>query len=114
MWTELAREARSLTESEPDEVANMANTAALLHAALNAAFDNTVIWTGFYRVASAETLMLGPFQGRVACIRIPFGSGVCGAAAARREAVVVPDVDKFPGHIACDCEWHTREWTHDF
>jgi GAF domain-containing protein len=102
-WDELAREARSLTESEPDEVANMANVAALLHGALNAARGGCVNWTGFYRVAGPETLVLGPFQGRVACIRIPFGSGVCGAAAARREAVVVPDVEQFPGHIACDC-----------
>ena len=103
-WEKLAREARSLTESEPDEIANMANVAALLHAALNEARGGAINWTGFYRVASDETLVLGPFQGKVACLRIPFGVGVCGTAAAAQKTVVVPDVDKFPGHIACDCE----------
>ncbi len=86
----------SLLHGEHDLVANAANTAALLFHTLD-----RVNWAGFYFLQDAE-LVLGPFQGQVACVRIPLGRGVCGTAAARRETVVVPDVQLFPGHIACD------------
>ncbi len=71
---------------------------------LNEKKNNTINWLGFYRVGAAdqETLVLGPFQGKVACIRIPFGQGVCGACAKTKVLQLVPDVDNFPGHIACD------------
>jgi L-methionine (R)-S-oxide reductase len=85
---------KALLEGEHDLVARMANTAAALHEALG------VHWTGFYRVVDGE-LVLGPFQGPVACTRIPLGKGVCGTAWARNETIVVPDVNAFPGHIAC-------------
>ncbi len=102
-WEKVAAEVLSLIATEPDEVANMANVAAHLFHALNESLGGAVNWLGFYRVAAGEaTLVLGPFQGRVACIRIPFGAGVCGTAAASRATVLVPDVDAFPGHISCD------------
>ena len=85
-----------MTAGEPDAVANMANLSALLMEALP-----DLNWAGFYRNVGGE-LVLGPFQGKAACIRIPFGRGVCGAAAASREVQLVPDVHLFPGHIACD------------
>ena len=84
----------ALLEGETDGIARMANVAAVLHGTFG------FWWTGFYRVAGKE-LILGPFQGPVACMRIPFGKGVCGTAWARNESVVVPDVEAFPGHIAC-------------
>ncbi len=87
---------RALLVGEHDLIANAANTAALLFHTLG-----EVNWAGFYFLQGAE-LVLGPFQGRVACVRIPLGRGVCGTAAARRETIVVPDVHLFPGHIACD------------
>lgn len=86
----------SLLEGEPDPIANLANASALLAQSLP-----RVNWCGFYLLRGDE-LVLGPFQGKTACIRIPVGKGVCGTAAARRETVVVPDVNLFPGHIACD------------
>ena len=86
----------SLLEGEPDPIANLANASALLAQSLS-----RVNWCGFYLLRGDE-LVLGPFQGKTACIRIPVGKGVCGTAAARRETVVVPDVNDFPGHIACD------------
>lgn len=85
-----------LTAGEPDAVANMANAAALLWEYLP-----DINWAGFYRLVGDE-LVLGPFQGKAACIRIPLGQGVCGTAAATRETQLVPDVHAFPGHIACD------------
>ena len=85
---------QSLLSGETDLTANMANVSAVLHDA----FD--FWWVGFYLVRG-EQLVLGPFQGPVACTRIPFGRGVCGTAWQRRETVVVPDVHLFPGHIAC-------------
>ena len=97
LYKELLPQAVSLLEGETDEVACMANLAALLHRAFG------FWWTGFYRV-SGEELVLGPFQGPVACIHIPFGRGVCGTAWKRNETVIVPDVDEFPGHIACSSE----------
>ena len=96
LYRELIEAADALTSGEPDGVANMANVAALLWEALP-----DVNWTGFYRNVGGE-LVLGPFQGRPACIRIPFGKGVCGAAAASLEPQLVEDVHAFPGHIACD------------
>ena len=90
----LLQQIRSLTEGESDVTANLANAASALHEAFG------FWWTGFYLVRG-EQLVLGPFQGPVACTRIPFGKGVCGTAWQRRETVVVPDVEAFPGHIAC-------------
>ena len=96
LYRELVAAADSLTASEPDAIANMANVAALLWESLP-----DLNWAGFYRNIDGE-LVLGPFQGRPACIRIPFGKGVCGAAAATLEPQCVADVNAFPGHIACD------------
>ena len=96
LYAELIRAADSLTAGEPDGIANMANVAALLWETLP-----DLNWAGFYRNVGGE-LVLGPFQGRPACIRIPFGKGVCGTAAASLEPQCVADVLAFPGHIACD------------
>ena len=96
MYRELVKSADALTRGESDGVANMSNIAALLWE-----FLPDVNWTGFYRVVDGE-LVLGPFQGKAACIRIPFGRGVCGAAAQTGETQLVEDVHAFPGHIACD------------
>lgn len=85
---------KSLLEGESDRTANLANAAALIHESFG------FWWTGFYLVRGLE-LVLGPFQGPIACTRIPFGKGVCGTAWQRRETVIVPDVEEFPGHIAC-------------
>ena len=90
----LERQVAALLEGETDVIAKMANVAAVLHETFG------FWWTGFYRVAGNE-LVLGPFQGPVACMHIPFGKGVCGTAWKRNETVVVPDVEQFPGHIAC-------------
>ena len=90
----LLKQVRSLVEGESDPVANLANAASAIHEAFG------FWWTGFYLVRGKE-LVLGPFQGPVACTRIPYGRGVCGTAWARAETVVVPDVEEFPGHIAC-------------
>ena len=95
-WRQIVAAADSLTDGEPDRVANMANVSALLWESLP-----EINWAGFYRNVGGE-LVLGPFQGRAACIRIPFGKGVCGAAAASLEPQLVDDVEAFPGHIACD------------
>ena len=84
----------SLVEGERDCIANMANVAAMIHSTFN------FWWTGFYRVMEGE-LVLGPFQGPLACSRIAYGRGVCGTAWKEAATQVVPDVDKFPGHIAC-------------
>lgn len=86
----------ALTDGERDTIANLANASAVLYMTLD-----DVNWAGFYLVREGQ-LVLGPFQGRPACLRIPFGSGVCGTAAATGAAQVVPDVHRFPGHIACD------------
>ena len=96
----LTEQIKALTEGETDVVAVMANVAAAIHEAMG------FWWTGFYRVmpkadGKGEELVLGPFQGPVACMHIPFGRGVCGTAWERRETIVVPDVEQFPGHIAC-------------
>ncbi|MDX3900143.1 MAG: GAF domain-containing protein [Sphingobium sp.] len=86
----------AITAGEPDAVANMANVAALIWQ-----FLPGLNWAGFYRMVDGE-LVLGPFQGKAACIRIPVGRGVCGTAAATRDTQLVADVHAFPGHIACD------------
>lgn len=90
----LYRQAREIVAGEEDVVANMANLAAMIHLTFG------FWWTGFYRVVGEE-LVLGPFQGPIACTRIAYGRGVCGTAWQRGETVVVPDVEQFPGHIAC-------------
>ncbi len=90
----LLKQVASLTEGESNLTANLANTAAAIHEAFG------FWWTGFYLVEEKQ-LVLGPFQGPVACTRIPYGKGVCGTAWERRETVIVPDVEEFPGHIAC-------------
>ena len=90
----ILRQLAALLEGEEDGIAKMANVAAVLHGSFG------FWWTGFYRVAGEE-LILGPFQGPVACMHIPFGKGVCGTAWKRNASVVVPDVEQFPGHIAC-------------
>jgi len=96
MYRDLASAVEGLTAGEPDAVANMANAAAVIWETLP-----DVNWVGFYRNVGGE-LVLGPFQGRPACIRIKFGEGVCGAAAQSRQVQRVEDVHTFPGHIACD------------
>ena len=90
----------ALVNGETDSIANMANVAAVLHAAFG------FWWTGFYRVTGKglQELVLGPFQGPMACTRIPYGKGVCGTAWQRGETVIVPDVHAFAGHIACSSE----------
>jgi L-methionine (R)-S-oxide reductase len=96
LYSDLASALEGLVAGEADGIANMANAAALLWESLP-----DINWVGFYRNVGGE-LVLGPFQGRPACIRIPFGQGVCGAAAATLETQLVEDVHAFPGHIACD------------
>lgn len=101
LYRQLHEAADALTKGEPDAVANMANVAALLWEYLPG-----LNWAGFYRMgeskSGAKELVLGPFNGRPACIRIPLGLGVCGAAAEKGETVRVDDVHAYPGHIACD------------
>ena len=101
-YGQLLKEAASLLDGESDMIANMANLVALIHETMG------FWWTGFYIVRAdvdgKEQLVLGPFQGPIACTRIAFGRGVCGTSWQRKETVVVPDVEKFPGHIACSSE----------
>lgn len=93
-YQDIYKQIESVVSGETDQIANMANTAALLHEAFG------FWWTGFYIVKGGQ-LVLGPFQGPVACTRIGFGKGVCGTSWSRRETIVVPNVHEFPGHIAC-------------
>src|SRR5262245_56846931 len=96
-YAQLERQALSVLEGVRDEVAAMATWSCLIHHAFGH------LWTGFYRVVEpGKLLRVGPYQGTLGCLEIAFGRGVCGAAAARGETVVVPDVEKFSGHIACD------------
>jgi len=95
-YRELAQQLEALLTGESDMIANAANTSALMFQMMP-----DLNWAGFYRFDGTE-LVLGPFQGKVACVRIPFGRGVCGTTAVKRETVVVADVHAFPGHIACD------------
>ncbi len=97
-YADLASSAAALVDGEPDPIANMANVAALIWQ-----YVPELNWAGFYRLIGNE-LVLGPFQGKTACIRIAVGAGVCGAAAATGKAQRVADVHAFPGHIACDAE----------
>lgn len=101
----------ALTEGEPDPIANMANIAAMIHSTFG------FWWTGFYRVLDGE-LVLGPFQGPLACSRIKYGKGVCGTAWKEQKTQIVEDVEQFPGHIACSSQsrseivvpiWHDNE-----
>ena len=95
IYQTLLPQIESLVAGEMDPIANMANVAAALHEAFG------FWWTGFYRVTDERVLVLGPFQGPIACTRIPYGKGVCGTAWQRAETVIVPNVHEFPGHIAC-------------
>ncbi len=97
-YEHLLKQVDSLLEGERDWVANLANAASLLYFSME-----QVNWCGFY-LLKGEELVLGPFMGKPACVRIPMGKGVCGTAAAERETQVVPDVFQFPGHIACDAD----------
>lgn len=96
LYADLLSAVEAVTDGEPDAVANMANVAALIWQ-----FLPDLNWAGFYRMVEGQ-LVLGPFQGKPACIRIPLGRGVCGTAAATGETQLVEDVHTFPGHIACD------------
>ena len=96
LYEQLASQVSSLLAGERDLIANAANFTSLVFNTLP-----DLNWTGFYFVRDGE-LVLGPFQGKPACVRMRFGQGVCGTAAARREIVIVPNVHEFPGHIACD------------
>ena len=93
----LQQQIKALSAGETDQVAVMANVAAAIH------LEMGFWWTGFYRVVNDE-LVLGPFQGPVACMHIAYGRGVCGTAWKQQETIVVPDVEQFPGHIACSSE----------
>ena len=93
-YQNLYKQLESLVSGENDQIANMANMAAMIHETFG------FWWTGFYIVKGGQ-LVLGPFQGPVACTRIPYGKGVCGTSWQRQETIVVPDVEEFPGHIAC-------------
>jgi GAF domain-containing protein len=95
-YRELATQIAALVEDETDPVANMANTVALIYHSVP-----RLNWVGFYLLKGGE-LVLGPFQGRIACVRIPFGRGVVGTAAEKLTTIRVADVNEFPGHIACD------------
>lgn len=101
-YDELLKKAAALVAGETDVIANMANLAALIHSSMG------FWWTGFYLVKQSSDgvrqLVLGPFQGPVACTRIPFGRGVCGTAWQNGSTVIVPDVEQFPGHIACSSQ----------
>lgn len=96
LYASLAQQLAALLEGEPDAIANAANMSALLYEILP-----DLNWAGFYFMRG-DGLVLGPFQGKTACVRIAVGRGVCGTAVERRESMVVPDVHAFPGHIACD------------
>ena len=99
-YAALRAEIGAVIAGEPNRVARLASAASLLAGA----FPERFFWTGFYLVdeAKGDELVIGPYQGTLGCLRIPFGKGVCGAAARRRESIIVPDVHAFPGHIACD------------
>jgi len=95
IYKALVPQIKEVISVSDDSIANMANIAAILKQAFN------FHWVGFYRTTAPQTLVLGPFQGPLACVTIPFSKGVCGAAASQRKTVLVPDVEQFPGHIAC-------------
>ena len=93
-YKELYEKIAAVTKGETDVIANMANTVALIHEGFG------FWWTGFY-IVKGDELVLGPFQGPIACTRIAYGKGVCGTSWKRKESIIVPDVEDFPGHIAC-------------
>lgn len=95
-WSLLDEQLRAILDGVDDEVTAMATTACLVHHGFG------WLWTGFYRVVSPGLLRVGPYQGTLGCLEIPFGKGVCGAAAASQRSVLVPNVHAFPGHITCD------------
>ncbi len=95
-WAAILTQLDVVLEGIDDEIAAMATISCLVHHGLG------FLWTGFYRVVGPSLLRVGPYQGTLGCLEIAFGRGVCGTAAAERRTVVVPDVDAFPGHIACD------------
>jgi len=95
-YVELDEHVRAVLSGVDDPIAAMATLSCLVHHAFG------FLWTGFYRVVEHNLLRVGPYQGALGCLEIPFGKGVCGTAAAERRAVIVPDVSQFPGHIACD------------
>jgi len=95
-YAELRGQTEAVLEGIRDEVTAMATMSALIHHGFGH------LWTGFYRVVEPRLLRVGPYQGSLGCLEISFGRGVCGTAAAERRAIIVPDVEKFPGHIACD------------
>jgi GAF domain-containing protein len=95
-YAELDAHVRAVLSGIDDPITAMATTSCLVHLAFG------FLWTGFYRVVEPRLLRVGPYQGTLGCLEIPFGKGVCGTAAAERRAVVVPDVSQFPGHITCD------------
>src|SRR3972149_6779942 len=97
VYEEILPQIVSLLEGEDDLTANLANTAAVL----KTTFPTTISWVGFY-ILRGDELVLGPFQGKPACVRIRPGKGVCGTAAAERKTLIVPNVEEFPGHIYCD------------
>lgn len=101
VYSDIEQQATALCADEPNLIANLANISALIFERLD-----DVNWAGFYlnEQGADDTLVLGPFQGKVACVRIPFGQGVCGTAAASRTTQLVADVHAFPGHIACDAD----------
>ena len=98
IYEEVLPQLRSLVKGEEDWIANLANTSSVLRYA----FPDRISWVGFYLTRRDSELVLGPFQGKPACVRIAIGKGVCGTAARERRTVIVPDVNTFPGHIACD------------
>ena len=95
-YVELDEHVRAVLSGVDDPIAAMATVSCLVHHAFG------FLWTGFYRVVEPSLLRVGPYQGALGCLEIPFGKGVCGTAAAERRTVIVPDVSRFPGHIACD------------
>jgi len=95
IYREILPQIEALVAGSTDAIANFANVAAVLKQVFG------FFWVGFYRVTEPQVLTVGPYQGDLACVRIPFDQGVCGAAARTQATVIVPDVDKFPGHIAC-------------
>ena len=105
-YSDVAREIAAVIEGEPSRTARMATASCLL----SLAFPETYFWTGFYVVDSQKTeeLVVGPYQGTLGCLRIPFSRGVCGACAAQKQTIIVPDVHAFPGHIACDSQTNSE------
>ena len=97
IYQQLLTNVKALTEGETDTIAVMSNVAAEIHQTMG------FWWTGFYRV-KGEELILGPFQGPIACMHIAYGRGVCGTAWKKEETIIVPDVEQFPGHIACSSQ----------